>query len=107
MRRVLIDHARGRRRAKRGGDWLQISWAEELFASPQGLLSSEQLIDLDRAIAELAKVDERQARVVELRYFAGMTVEEVAQFLDVSKRTIESDWATARGWLEERLRTGR
>ena len=107
MRRVLIDHARGRRRAKRGGDWLQISWAEELFANPQGLLSSEQLMDLDRAIAELAKVDRRQARVIELRYFAGMTVEEVAQFLHVSKRTIESDWAVARDWLKERLRAGR
>ena len=104
MRRVLIDHARGRQRAKRGGDWLQISWAEELFANPQGLLSSEQLIDLDQAIADLAAVDERQARVVELRYFAGMTVEEVAQFLNVSKRTVESDWASARDWLKERLR---
>lgn len=104
MRRVLIDHARGRGRVKRGGDWLQISWAEELFANPQGLLSSEQLIDLDRAIEELTALDERQARVLELRYFAGMTVEEVAQFLGVSKRTVESDWAAARDWLKERLR---
>ncbi len=104
MRRVLIDHARGRGRAKRGGEWLQISWAEELFANPKGLLSSEQMIDLDRAIEELTALDERQARVVELRYFAGMTVEEVAQFLGVSKRTVESDWAAAREWLKERLR---
>lgn len=103
MRRVLIDHARGRQRAKRGGDWLQISWAEELFANPQGLLSSEQLLDLDEAIRDLAAVDERQARVVELRYFAGMTVEEVAKLLNVSKRTVESDWAKARQWLKERL----
>jgi RNA polymerase sigma-70 factor (ECF subfamily) len=71
MRRVLIDHARGRGRAKRGGDWLQISWAEEL------------------------------------RYCAGMTVEEVAQFLGVSKRTVESDWAAARDWLKERLQVQR
>ena len=104
MRRVLIDHARGRGRAKRGGEWLQISWAEELFANPKGLLSSAQMIDLDRAIEELTALDERQARVVELRYFAGMTVEEVAQFLGVSKRTVESDWAAAREWLKERLR---
>ncbi|MGB5658327.1 MAG: ECF-type sigma factor, partial [Thermoanaerobaculia bacterium] len=104
MRRVLIDHARGRGRAKRGGEWLQISWAEELFANPKGLLSSEQMIDLDRAIEELTALDERQARVVELRYFAGMTVEEVAQILGVSKRTVESDWAAARDWLKERLR---
>jgi RNA polymerase sigma factor (TIGR02999 family) len=104
MRRVLIDHARGRGRAKRGGEWLQISWAEELFANPKGMLSSEQMIDLDRAIEELTALDERQARVVELRYFAGMTVEEVAQFLGVSKRTVESDWAAAREWLKERLR---
>ena len=103
MRRVLIDHARGRQRAKRGGDWLQISWAEELFANPQGLLSSEQLLDLDEAIRDLAAVDERQARVVELRYFAGMTVEEVAKLLNVSKRTVEGDWAKARQWLKERL----
>ena len=107
MRRVLIDHARGRGRAKRGGDWLQISWAEELFANPQGLLSSEQLIDLDRAIEALTAVDQRQARIVELRYFAGMTVEEVAQFLGVSKRTVESDWAAARDWLKERLQAQR
>jgi len=104
MRRVLIDHARGRRRAKRGGGWLEVSWAEELFANPQGLLSSEQLIDLDRAIEALTALDERRARIVELRYFAGMTVEEVAQFLGVSKRTVESDWAAARDWLEQHLR---
>ena len=53
---------------------------------------------------ELTALDERQARVVELRYFAGMTVEEVAEFLGVSKRTVESDWAAAREWLKERLR---
>ena len=103
MRRVLIDHARGRQRAKRGGDWLQVSWAEDLFANPQGLLSSEQLMDLDGAIEELASIEERQAKVVELRYFAGMTVEEVAQFMGISKRTIESDWAAARSWLKQRL----
>jgi RNA polymerase sigma factor (TIGR02999 family) len=103
MRRILIDHARGRKRAKRGGNWLRISWAEDFLAAPKDGLSDEQLMDLDRALKELAQVSERQAKIVELRYFAGLSVEEAAQFLGVSKRTAESDWTRAREWLAARL----
>jgi RNA polymerase sigma-70 factor (ECF subfamily) len=101
MRRILIDHARGHRRAKRGGDWLRVTFLDGLLASPDGDLSSEQLMDLDRALEELAAVDERQAKVVELRFFGGLNVAEVAASLGVSKRTVETDWARARDWLKQ------
>ena len=103
MRRILIDHARTRQRNKRGGDWLRISWAEEVFPSGRQDLSDEQLLDLDKALGELSTIDERQARVVELRFFGGLTVDEVADVLGVSKRTADGDWAKARSWLKQRL----
>ncbi len=106
MRRILIDHARGRQRTKRGGDWLRVSFAEEIFAGGKRGLNDEELIDLDRAIQDLAEIDARQARVVELRFFGGLTVEEVAEALKVSKRTADGDWAKARDWLEQRLSRG-
>lgn len=106
MRRILIDHARGRQRDKRGGDWLRVSFAEEVFAGGQRGLNDEELMDLDRAIRELAETDSRQARVVELRFFGGLTVEEVAEALRVSKRTADGDWAKARDWLKQRLSRG-
>jgi RNA polymerase sigma factor (TIGR02999 family) len=101
MRRILIDHARGHRRAKRGGDWLRVTFLDGLLPTPEGDLSAEQLMDLDRALEELAAVDERQARIVELRFFGGLNVAEVAATLGVSKRTIETDWSRARDWLKQ------
>lgn len=103
MRRILIDHARGRHRDKRGGNWLRVSWAEEVFPGGKRDLCDEELMDLDRAIEELAAIDARQARVVELRFFGGLTVDEVADALGISKRTADGDWAEARVWLERRL----
>ncbi len=103
MRRILIDHARGRQRNKRGGDWLRVTWAEEVFPGGKRDLSDEELMDLDQAIEELAEIDERQARVVELRFFGGLTVKEVAEALGVSERTADGDWAKAREWLKGRL----
>lgn len=103
MRRILIDHARGRQRDKRGGDWLRVTWAEEVFPGGKRDLSDEEVLDLDRAIRELAEVEPRQASVVELRFFGGLTVEEVAEALEVSKRTADGDWAKARDWLKQRL----
>jgi RNA polymerase sigma factor (TIGR02999 family) len=103
MRRILIDHARGRQRNKRGGDWLRVTWAEEVFPGGKRNLSDEELMDLDRAIEELSRIDERQAHVVELRFFGGLTVKEVAEALGVSERTADGDWAKARVWLRERL----
>jgi RNA polymerase sigma factor (TIGR02999 family) len=103
MRRILIDHARGRQRNKRGGDWLRVTWAEEVFPGGKRDLSDEELMDLDQAIIELTAIDERQARVVELRFFGGLTVKEVAEALGVSERTADGDWAKAREWLKGRL----
>lgn len=103
MRRILIDHARGRQRNKRGGDWLRVTWAEEVFPGGKRDLSDEELMDLDQAIEELAKIDARQARVVELRFFGGLTVKEVGTALGVSERTADGDWAKAREWLKGRL----
>jgi len=103
MRRILIDHARGRQRNKRGGDWLRVTWAEEVFPGGKRDLSDEELMDLDRVLEELAGIDERQARVVELRFFGGLTVKEVAEALGVSERTADGDWAKAREWLKGRL----
>lgn len=102
MRRILVDHARRRRRAKRGGDWKRVtlSGGEEAAA---GALSAEQLLALDEALDKLAHLDERQARVVELRYFGGLTVAEVAEALGVSKRSVEAYWTHARAWLKREL----
>jgi RNA polymerase sigma factor (sigma-70 family) len=80
-----------------------VTWAEEVFPGGKQDLSDEELMDLDRAIQDLAQIDERQARVVELRFFGGLTVKEVAEALGVSERTADGDWAKARVWLRERL----
>lgn len=96
MRRILIDHARGRGRAKRGGQMKKVS----LDDSPA--LPIEQNADLERlddALNELASADPRKAKVVELRYFGGFSVEETAKLLSVSVRTVMSDWKFAKVWL--------
>jgi RNA polymerase sigma factor (TIGR02999 family) len=103
MRRLLIDHARGRDRQKRGGGWqrVQLEGAHEPGVETR---SSEVDVErLDKVLQELAVLDERQAKVVEMRFLAGMTVEEVAEALGVSKRTVEGDWTMARAWLRKRL----
>jgi RNA polymerase sigma factor (TIGR02999 family) len=103
MRRVLIDHARGRARLKRGGDRHRITFIEGLTPAMNGAVGFDELLTLDRALEELAAINSRQADIVELRFFSGMTVAEVADHLGVSKRTVESDWTAAREWLLERL----
>lgn len=100
MRSVLVDHARRHGRQKRGGDRerVPLDQALEIYArTPSDLLA------LDDALARLAGEDERQARVVELRFFAGMTIEETARALSVSAATVERDWKLARVWLERSL----
>ena len=101
MRQILVDHARGRNRQKRGGDWRRITLTDPTRPdSPQPL----DMLILDDALTRLAELSERKARVVELRCFAGMTNEEVATALGVSRATIAEDWRFARAWLTKELR---
>lgn len=98
IRRILIDHARARNAAKRGGTMVGIG--EQDIAAPERELD---VIALDEALAELSNLDGQQARIVELRYFGGCTVEEVAELLKISKRTVDRQWLAAKTWLFDRL----
>ena len=102
MRQVLIDYARRHRAAKRGRDFEQVSLDEHRdFLT---LERSEELLALDEALQHLEKLNPRQSRVVELRYFGGLSVEETAKVLKVSAITVKRDWATARAWLRAELK---
>jgi RNA polymerase sigma factor (TIGR02999 family) len=103
MRRILVDHSLSRQRDKRGGGRARVVLDEAVALSPQ---KDEDVLALDEALERLAALDARQARVVELRFFGGLSVEEVAQALGVSKRTVEGDWTFARAWLSRELREG-
>jgi RNA polymerase sigma factor (TIGR02999 family) len=105
MRRIVVDHARHGRRAKRGGKRVRISLDAACFAVYERDGSPDP-IALDEALEQLNAVDSRAAQVVEMRFFAGMTVEEIAAALDVSVSTIERDWRYARAWLFEALGDG-
>ena len=96
MRRVLVDHARSRGYKKRGGAAQRVTLNEGLVALPERTLD---LLALDRALEALAAADEREARVVELRFFGGLTVEETAEVLHVSPETVKRDWRLAKLWL--------
>lgn len=100
MRRVLIDCARARKAAKRGGEGTAAGLDRALGLSEE---QSTDLLDLDRALADLETLSPRQARVVELRYFVGLSVPETAVALGVNPRSVDRDWATARAWLRGRL----
>lgn len=99
MRQILVDHARGHRAAKRGGGYkLELT---EASASQPGL--NLDLIALDAALNELARLDAQQASIVELRFFGGLSIEEAAQVIGVSRTTIKREWATARAWLRREM----
>jgi RNA polymerase sigma factor (TIGR02999 family) len=100
MHRILIDHARTQKRAKRGGGWQRVTL--DPGVAPLDAPDVD-LMALHDALEKLAALDERQVRVVELRFFAGLTTEEAAQVLGVSKRTVESDWTHAKAWLRARM----
>lgn len=106
MRQILTDYAKRRRRLKRGGGEQPVELDEATDRPPTGLddRAIEDLIGLDAALTKLATVSERQARVVECRFFAGMSVEETAEALRVSPATIKRDWKVARAWLHRELR---
>ena len=101
MRRILVDHVRRRRAAKRGGGALAVGLDDGSMA---GAGASIDLGDLDGALDELAVLEPRAARVVELRYFGGLGIEEAAEVLDVAPATVKRDWTMARAWLYQRLR---
>jgi len=99
MRRLLVDHARRRHAGKRG---IGITWNEAILPkSPTS--DAEQILAVNEVLQRLAKLDPRQARVVEMRYFAGLSVEETAEALGISERTVKLDWAMAKGWMKSQL----
>ena len=100
MRRVLVERARARGAAKRGGDRVQVTLDDALAAGPGAAVD---LLALDEALSSLAALDARQARVVELRFFGGLTVEETAEATGVSPATVKRDWTLARAWLKREL----
>jgi RNA polymerase sigma factor (TIGR02999 family) len=100
MRRILVDAARARQSLKRGGDQARVELDSELTIAAAPNID---LVALDEALNGLAAVDERRSRVVELRFFGGLTVEETAGVLDVSPETIMRDWKVARAWLFKQL----
>ena len=101
MRRVLLDHARGRGADKRGGSWVRVP----LEADAERAAPEAEFGDLERALEELAQQDARQARLVELRVFGGLSYEDAAEVLGVSLATARRDWMIARAWLFRRLST--
>lgn len=103
MRRLLVDHARAKGAHKRGADVPRVQLTEGLHAGAESALDAAELIDLDRALDELAAEEPRLARFVELRFFGGLDVDEAAALLGCSKRTAMRDWAFARAWLLQRL----
>jgi len=102
IRRVLVDHARGKRRDKRGGGARGVDIARVDPADP-GAGSDLDLVELDDALRKLAEVSDRAARVVEMRYFGGLSMAEIGVVLGVSERTAAGDWAVARAWLRREL----
>ncbi len=96
MRRILVDFARSREYQKRGGDAEQVCLDESLFASPE---PDTELFRIDEALSALAEFDKRKAKVAELRFFGGMTQEEAAEVLHVSRETVRRDWRLARNRL--------
>ena len=100
MRRILVDYARRHQAAKRGGSAIQVPFEEGAVAAAE---SDVDLVTLDDALTRLAVLDPQQARVVELRYFTGLGIEETAEALGISPATVKREWAMARAWLKREL----
>ena len=103
MRRILVDHARRRKAQRRGGNAGHVTLHDSLLA---GSADTIDVLELDEALRTLAELDPRQARIVELRFFAGLTAEEAATVLDVSRRTVQAEWQMARAFLRQRIGRG-
>ena len=103
MRQILVDHARSHRASKRGGETYKIALEEaEEKAQPLDI----DIVALDDALKSLAELDEQQSRVVELKFFGGLSTEETAEVLRISPSTVKRDWVTARAWLYRELERG-
>lgn len=102
MRHILIDHARARAREKRGGDAIQVSLSEAESISEK----AEDFIALDDALNLLEEVDPQKSKIVELRYFGGLSVEQTAEVLDISERTARREWQRAKAWLYRMITEG-
>jgi RNA polymerase sigma factor (TIGR02999 family) len=100
MRQILADHARARRSAKRGGGWTRVSLDRPIARTTW---SEVDLVDLDDVLTRLAELNERHARIVELRFFGGLTTREVGNVLGVTRTTVDNDWRVARAWLRSQL----
>jgi RNA polymerase sigma factor (TIGR02999 family) len=103
MRRLLVDHARRRRAGKRG---IPVTLTEEIYQRGSCTDRTEEILAVDEVLARLADLDPRQARVVELRYFGGLSVEETAEVMGMATRTVKLDWAMAKGWMKSQLSAG-
>jgi len=103
MRRVLIDEARKHGNRKRGGDVQKVSVAEGLVVPAR----AEELIALDEALAALTRIDERRGRVVEMKFFGGLNVDEIAEVLGISPDTVKRDWKLAKAWLSREMKRQR
>lgn len=100
MRRILVDHARRHRTEKRGGEWAKVEFDEALAPSTSRSLD---VIALDDALEELAQLNLQHSRIVELRFFGGLKLEEVGEVLGVSERTVQREWRMARAWLRRKI----
>lgn len=104
MRHILVDHARRRQAMKHGGEILRVSLVEAENVAP---IRQACIIELDDALLELAKFDLRKSRIVELKFFGGLSEEEISELLDISLRTVQRDWNLARSWLYRQLNKDR
>jgi RNA polymerase sigma-70 factor, ECF subfamily len=100
MRRILVDHARANNARKRGNGWDAVSLNEAILPSPD---RAPEILALDEALNKLAMFDERQSKIVELRFFAGMSEDETGNALGISARTVKRDWRVAKAWLFKEL----
>ena len=101
MRHILVDYARRRNAAKRGGEYARLSFDEQMIVSKE---KSADLMALDEALNGLAAIDPQQSRIVELRIFGGLTVEETAEALGISPTTVKREWSMAKAWLHRQIK---
>ncbi len=100
MRHILIDYARRHTREKRGGGAVQVTLDEAMWIAPE---KSEEMLAVDEALQRLEKIDKRRSQIAVMRFFSGLSVEEIAEALDVSQETVNRDWRLTRAWLRKEL----